>query len=139
MRLVTTCPATVGVIQTSSERDHNSDAGPEAFHELGLDRVRFEFFDEHSIGDLLRGVAERRFSAISFGSNSLFNPVIHAASQEAAAEIGAASEAGMGIVTLAPVPALRKRAEVRLSVRRPPGGVPRVWGAAHRRSRSDRR
>jgi len=97
-RLVPARPATVGVIQTSSERDHNSDAGPEVFAELELDWVSFEFFDEHSIGDLLRGVAERRFSAICFGSNSLFNPVIHAATQAAAAEVAAASEAGMGIV-----------------------------------------
>lgn len=93
-------PAIVGVIQTSSERDHNSDAGSEPFDEIPVQWIKCEFYDEHSIVDFYQGIENRRFSAVCFGSNALFNPAIYGASRNAAECMVQASEDGMGIVLL---------------------------------------
>lgn len=92
--------ALVGVIQTSSERDHNSEAGRDSFQGLGLDWVEYEFYDENTVPEFFRGVKERRFTAVCFGSNALFNPVIHTAACAEADCVVEASQAGMGIVLL---------------------------------------
>jgi hypothetical protein len=93
-------PALVGVIQTSSEREHNSDAGPDSFLDLPQSWITCEFYDEHSVLDFFRGIAERRFSAVCFASNSLFNPAIHDVACKQAECLVKASEEGMGIVLL---------------------------------------
>jgi hypothetical protein len=95
-------PAIVGVVQTPSERDHNSEAGAEAFLKLKneLPWVTYEFFDETSIEEFYRQIRMRRFSAVCFGSNSLYNPTIHAATQEAAEVLVESSDGGMGLILL---------------------------------------
>jgi len=93
-------PALVGVIQTGSERDHNSEAGSEPFDKIPLAWITCEFYDEHSVVDFYRGIKDRRFSAVCFGSNALFNSAIYGASCDAAQCIADASEDGMGIVLL---------------------------------------
>lgn len=91
-------PARVAVLQTSSERDHNTDAGWEAFAEITVPWITFKFYDETSVDSFIHGIAERRFTAVCFASNSLFNPVTFEATLEAAEEIASASQEGMGIV-----------------------------------------
>lgn len=93
-------PALVGVIQTSSERDHNSEAESGPFLDIPLPWVNYEFYDEHSVVEFHRGIEDRRFSAVCFGSNALFNPAIYGASRDAAKSVMQASEGGMGIVLL---------------------------------------
>ncbi|BCB83716.1 hypothetical protein [Phytohabitans suffuscus] len=95
-------PALVGVIQSTSERDHNSDAGVEGFGRLVDDApwIEFRYYDEHTVGELFHGVAEMKFSAIVFASNSLTHPSIYEASRAAQDVIRAASNNGVGIVVL---------------------------------------
>lgn len=92
--------ALVGVIQTSSERDHNSDAGRETFREGLLPWVEFDFYDEYSVDTFVRRIKEHRFTAVCFASNALFNPVIYDACRAQACDIIEASKNGMGIVLL---------------------------------------
>ena len=44
-------PAVVGVVQTSFERDHNTDAGIEGFERLGVELpwIKFRYYDEYTI------------------------------------------------------------------------------------------
>ncbi|HEX5406024.1 MAG TPA: hypothetical protein VFX16_27425, partial [Pseudonocardiaceae bacterium] len=93
-------PAIVGVVQPSSERDHNSDADQDSFRRVLLPWVRFEFYDEHSVDSLYESVAKMRLSAIVFASNSLTHPAIYEASNAAAASIQRAVSGGMGVVVL---------------------------------------
>ncbi|WP_439427702.1 hypothetical protein [Micromonospora sp. LA-10] len=95
-------PALVGVIQTTSERDHNSDSGMEGFDRLrrGTPWIEFRYYDEYTVDRFFRDVSEMRFSAIVFASNSLTHPSIFEASCAAREVIRAASNQGMGIVIL---------------------------------------
>ncbi|MFF4557706.1 hypothetical protein [Streptomyces sp. NPDC001422] len=90
----------MGVVQSSSERDHNSDADRDSFRRLTLPWVEFQFFDEHSVGDLYRRVEDMSLSAVVYASNSLFSPAIFEASRAAAPCIGRAVNNGMGLVVL---------------------------------------
>ncbi len=93
-------PALIGVLQTSSERDHNSDAGTESFDRLPLPWVAFEYFDEHSVEQFLTGICARRFASICFASNSLWNPVNFEAVHRVGADVADACQGGMGIIVL---------------------------------------
>ena len=95
-------PAVVGVIQTSFERDHNSDAGIEGFERLRarLPWIEFQYYDEHSVDDFYEQVTEVNFSAIVYASNSLWNASIFESSRRAGKAITSASAKGMGIVIL---------------------------------------
>lgn len=95
-------PAVVGVIQTSFERDHNSDAGIEGFERLRtlLPWIRFRYYDEYSVEDFYRSIGNMEFSAIVYASNSLWNPAIFESSCAAGATITKAARNGMGIVAL---------------------------------------
>jgi hypothetical protein len=95
-------PAVVGVIQTSYERDHNSDAGIEGFERLrvALPWINFRYYDEHSVDEFCRCVHGMGFSAIVFASNSLWNPAIFESSVGAAGSIIRAAGNGMGVVVL---------------------------------------
>jgi hypothetical protein len=92
--------AIIGVIQSTSENDHHPDAGRKCFDELELDWVGYKFFDENNVDDFIRGVTQRRFSGVCFGSNALSDPIIHDAACGAAKCFIDASQAGMGIVLL---------------------------------------
>ena len=95
-------PAVVGVIQTSLERDHNTDAGIEGFERLQiiLPWIKFRYYDEYSVEDFYRSIGNMEFSAIVYASNSLWNPAIFDSSRAAGATITKASRNGMGIVAL---------------------------------------
>jgi hypothetical protein len=95
-------PAVVGVIQTSFERDHNSDAGIEGFERVRakLPWLEFRYYDEHTVDEFYRRVRNMEFSAIVYASNSLWNPAIFESSRAAGALIVKASGHGMGIVVL---------------------------------------
>jgi len=94
--------ALVAVVQSTSERDRNSEAGQEAFLELQtcMPWVDFKFYDEHTIDQCYRDVRDGLFSSLIFASNSLFNPLIYSASDQAATTIQRQSQRGMGIVIL---------------------------------------
>ena len=95
-------PAVVGVIQTSFERDHNSDAGIEGFERIKpeLPWIEFRYYDERSTDEFYRGVAEMEFSAIVYASNSLWNPSIFEGARRAGEAINKAVGKGMGVVVL---------------------------------------
>ena len=95
-------PAVVGVIQTSLERDHNTDAGIEGFERLRdkLPWIKFRYYDEHTAEDFYRCVGDMEFSAIVYASNSLWNPAIFDSSRAAGPVISRAAGNGMGIVAL---------------------------------------
>jgi hypothetical protein len=95
-------PAIVGVIQTSFERDHNSDAGIEGFERIKRDLpwIEFRYYDERSTDEFYHGVAEMEFSAIVYASNSLWNPSIFEGAHRSREAINKAVGRGMGIVVL---------------------------------------
>ena len=94
--------AVVAVVQTTSERDRSSEAGHEAY--LGLQAtipwIEFRFYDEHSIEQCYRDVQDGALSSLIFASNSLFNPLIYGATEEASRIIQRRSQRGMGIIVL---------------------------------------
>ncbi len=95
-------PARIAVIQTSSERDHNSEAGTGAFRRLATQMpwLTFEFFDESTVAALVDGITESKYSAVVFASNSLYNETIYRAANASASQFRKASAEGMGIVVL---------------------------------------
>jgi hypothetical protein len=94
--------ALVAVVQTTTERDRSSEAGPEVYADLeaSMPWINFCFYDEHSIDDCYRQVRDGLFSSLVFASNSLFNPLIYAATEKAGLVIQRQSDRGMGIVIL---------------------------------------